>query len=147
MTTSHYQEPDAAARAMNSIILSMAGVGISIAGSHALRVRGRKSGEMRHVVVNLMTVDGTDYIVSPRGNTHWARNARAAGWIELGPRWRHAPITIREVADEQKPDLLRLYLKRWFWEVKGHVAGLTPASSPDELRAAAPLIPVFALVR
>lgn len=146
MNTVYYQEPNTAARAVNAVIRKLAEAGISIAGSRALRVRGRKSGEMRSVVINLMTVDGVDYVVSPRGNTQWARNARAAGWIELGPRWNHTPITVREIADDEKPALLKPYLDRWFWEVKGHVAGLTPESSVEEMRAAAPAIPVFALV-
>ncbi|SON62976.1 hypothetical protein MSIMFI_04506 [Mycobacterium simulans] len=39
--------------------------------------------------------------------------------------------------------LLRHYLGRWYWQVKGYVGGLTPQASDDELRAAAPLIPVL----
>jgi hypothetical protein len=50
-----------------------------------------------------------------------------------------------EVVDTAKPELLKRYLDRWYWEVKGYVAGLTPDSSDDQLRAAAPSIPVFAL--
>jgi hypothetical protein len=34
---------------------------------------------------------------------------------------------------------------RWYWELKGHMAGLTADSDDDQLRAAAPSIPVFAL--
>ena len=67
----------------------LAELGISIAGTRALRVRGRKTGKQRGVVINLLTVDGVDYVVSPRGNTQWARNVRAAGVVEIGPRWRH----------------------------------------------------------
>ncbi|WP_163702307.1 nitroreductase/quinone reductase family protein [Mycolicibacterium sarraceniae] len=141
----HYDRPNVAARAVNSVIRRLAEMGISIAGSRALRVRGRTSGALHSVVVNVMRVEGTDYLVSPRGNTQWARNARAAGAVELGPRWRHAPVALTEVADDDKPALLKRYLDTWYWEVKGHIAGLTPASSADQLRAAAPAIPVFAL--
>jgi hypothetical protein len=49
------------------------------------------------------------------------------------------------VDDAAKPELLRRYLDKWFWEVKGHIAGLTPDSSDDQLSAAASSIPVFAL--
>jgi F420H(2)-dependent quinone reductase len=143
----HYDRPNAAARAFDAVIRRLAEAGISIAGTRALRVRGRKSGALHSVVVNVLRVDGIDYLVSPRGNTQWARNARAAGAVELGPRWRRTPIALNEVADEAKPALLKRYLDRWFWEVKGHVAGLTPDSSADQLRAAAPAIPVFALAR
>ena len=143
----HYDRPNAAARAFNAVIRRLAEAGISIAGTRALRVRGRKSGVPQSVVVNVLRVDGIDYLVSPRGNTQWARNARAAGAVELGPRWRHTPVALAEVADDDKPALLKHYLDRWYWEVKGHVAGLTPESSTEQLRAAAPMIPVFALAR
>ena len=77
--TVRYDEPNMAARAGNELIRWLAEAGISIAGTRALRVRGRKTGKLRGVVINLLTVDGRDYVVSPRGNTQWARNARAAG--------------------------------------------------------------------
>lgn len=140
----HYQPPNVAARGFNAVIRGLAEVGISIAGTRALRVRGRKSGAVRSVVINVLRVDGVDYLISPRGNTQWARNVRAAGVVELGPRWRRRRIRVTEVADDAKPELLSRYLDRWFWEVKGHIAGLTPQSNADQLRAAAPLIPVFA---
>jgi hypothetical protein len=135
------------ARAFNEMVLGLAGLGISIGGAKALRVRGRKTGQRHGVVINLLTVDGTDYLVSPRGNTQWARNAHAAGAVELGPRWRTEPIRIAEVDDDAKPPLLKAYLNRWFWQVKGHVAGLTPQSGDAELRSASPSIPVFAVLR
>ena len=145
--TIRYDEPHRAARATNAVFRWLAEAGVSVAGTRALRVRGRTTGKLRTVVVNLMTVDGRDFVVSPRGNTQWARNARAAGEVELGPRWRRTAVALTEVDDDAKPALLKSYLDRWYWEVKGHVAGLTPDSTADELRAAAPKIPVFALAR
>jgi hypothetical protein len=144
--TVHYDKPNLAARAANELIRWLAEAGISIAGTRALRVRGRKTGKLRGVVINLLTVDDRDYVVSPRGNTQWARNARAAGVVEMGPQWRSRQVRIAEVADDAKPQLLKRYLDRWYWEVKGHVAGLTPQSTDDEIRAAAPSIPVFELL-
>jgi F420H(2)-dependent quinone reductase len=141
-----YDEPTRAARAGNALIRRLAEWGISIAGTRALRVRGRTTGKFRGLVVNVLTVDGVDYLVSARGNTQWARNVRAAGVVELGPRWQRRQLRATEVADPAKPDLLKQYLDKWYWEVKGHIGGLTPRSSDDELRAAAPSIPVFALV-
>jgi hypothetical protein len=141
--SARYDEPNAIATAGNTLIRWLAEAGVSIFGTRALRVRGRKSGVAHGVVVNLMTVDGVDYLVSPRGNTQWARNARAAGEVEIGPRWRSRRVAISEVADDAKPTLLKRYLDRWYWQVKGHVAGLTQDSNAAELRAAAPSIPVF----
>lgn len=140
-----YDQPNRAARAANALIRWLAELGISIAGTRALSVRGRKTGKRRSVVVNMLTVDGADYLVSPRGTTQWVRNVRAAGLVEVGPRWRRRQIRATEVADAQKPELLRRYLDRWYWEVKGHIAGLMRDSSDEDLRVAAPSIPVFAL--
>jgi hypothetical protein len=145
--TVRYDAPNIAARAGNELIRWLAEAGISIAGTRALRVRGRKSGKRRGVVINVLSVDGRDYVVSPRGNTQWARNARRAGVVEMGPWWRSRDVRIAEVTDDTKPQLLKRYLDRWYWEVKGHVGGLTPQSTDDEMRSAAPSIPVFELLR
>ncbi|WP_145013638.1 nitroreductase/quinone reductase family protein [Mycobacterium marseillense] len=145
--STRYEEPNRAARAANVAIRWLADAGISIAGTRALRVRGRKTGKQRAVVINLLRVDGVDYLVSPRGNTQWARNVRAAAVVELGPRWRRQRVRASEVDDTVKPELLRRYLGRWYWQIKDYVAGLTPDSSDEQLRAAAPTIPVFALTK
>jgi deazaflavin-dependent oxidoreductase (nitroreductase family) len=144
--TTRYDEPNRVARTANELFRWLAEAGISISGTRVLRVRGRKTGQPRSVVINLLTVAGRDFVVSPRGNTQWARNARAAGRVELGPRWRRREVAVDEVADDAKPDLLRAYLARWYWEVKGHVGGLTPDSTDEHIREVAPSIPVFELL-
>jgi hypothetical protein len=144
--TVHYDEPNRLARTVNELFRWLAEAGIGLAGTRALRIRGRNTGKLRGVVINLMTVQGRNYVVSPRGNTQWVRNARAAGQVEMGPRWRSRDVQISEVADDAKPGLLKVYLKRWYWEVKGHVGGLTPDSTDEQIRAVAPSIPVFELV-
>ncbi|KWX56614.1 nitroreductase/quinone reductase family protein [Mycobacterium sp. NAZ190054] len=141
--TARYDAPGLGARVFNDIVRRLAETGISIQGSTAIRVRGRTTGRLRGVVVNLLTVDGRRYLVSPRGNTQWTRNARAAGRLEIGPRWRLRTHPLVEVGDDAKPELLQRYLQKWFWQVKGHVGGLTPESTPDQIRAVAPSIPVF----
>ncbi|KAA8968177.1 nitroreductase/quinone reductase family protein [Mycobacterium sp.] len=140
-----YDRPGRVARVGTAVGRGLAEAGVSIAGTRALRVRGRTSGKRRGVVVNVLTVEGVDYLVSPRGRTQWVRNVRAAGVVEVGPRWRSRRRRATEVADAAKPDLLRRYLDRWYWQVKGHVAGLAPDCGEPELRAAAPAIPIFAL--
>lgn len=143
--TTRYDRPSAPARFGNALIRKLAEAGISIAGTRALAVRGRKSGELRGVVINLLTVDGVRYLVAPRGETEWVRNARAAGEVLIGPRWRRTRTRVTELSDDAKPAVLRPYLQRWYWQVKGYMAGVTPESSDDELRIAAPSIPVFSL--
>lgn len=138
-----YDIPGAGARTFNAAIRRLAELGISIQGSTALRVRGRRSGQARAVVVNLLTVDGRRFLVSPRGNTQWSRNLRAVGEVEMGPTHRSRRHRVVEIDDDAKPELLERYLDRWYWQVKGHVGGLSPSSGPAELRAVAPSIPVF----
>ncbi len=51
-----------------------------------------------------------------------------------------------EIPDDAKPELLAAYIDRWYWQVKGHVGGLTPRSTTEQRRAVAASIPVFELV-
>jgi deazaflavin-dependent oxidoreductase (nitroreductase family) len=119
--------------------------GISLYGSRMLRVRGRKSGEPRLTLVNLLVVDGDRYLVAPRGHTQWVRNLRASGTGELvlGRRVEH--VRAVELADEDKLPVLRAYLKRFGWEVGKFFENLTKSATDDELREAAPGFPAFRL--
>ncbi|MFL0238712.1 nitroreductase/quinone reductase family protein [Mycobacterium sp. SMC-17] len=143
--TTRYDQPGTIARTGNQVIRWLAEAGISVAGTNALRVRGRRTGKLRGVVINVLTVDGRRYLVSPRGNTEWVRNVRAAGNVELGPRWRSRNLRVTEVPDGAKTPLLQRYLDRWYWEIKGHSAGLTPRSTEADISRAAFSIPVFEL--
>lgn len=117
--------------------------GISLFGTRVLRVRGRKSGETRSTLVNVLRLDGQRYLVAPRGQTQWVRNLRAAGEGELALGRRVEPIRAVELADHEKPPLLRAYLERWGWESSQFFDGVTAKSSDEELLRAAPRHPVF----
>src|SRR3954471_10893344 len=101
----------------NPAVALLTRLGVSVAGSRVLEVRGRKSGEPRRTPVNLLTVDGTRYLVAPRGHTHWVRNLRAQGEGRLLVGRPAEPFSAVELPDADKPALLRAYLKRWKWEV------------------------------
>jgi deazaflavin-dependent oxidoreductase (nitroreductase family) len=117
--------------------------GISVWGSRVLAVRGRKSGEWRRTPVNLLTVDGQQYLLAPRGHVQWTHNMRAAGGGELHLGKKADVFTAVEISDDEKPDLLRAYLKRWKAEVGMFFGGVGPDSSVEELRRIAPDHPVF----
>jgi deazaflavin-dependent oxidoreductase (nitroreductase family) len=117
--------------------------GISIWGSRVLAVRGRTSGEWRTTPVNPLTHDGKRYLVAPRGHTQWVRNMRVAGGGELRVGRRVENFTAAELPDEQKPDVLRAYLKRWKFEVGVFFDGVGPDSPDEKLLAIAPGYPVF----
>ncbi|MGY1930101.1 MULTISPECIES: nitroreductase family deazaflavin-dependent oxidoreductase [Nocardia] len=121
-------------------------LGISVMGSRLLAVRGRKSGEWRTTMVNVMVrEDGERFLVAPRGHTQWVRNLRAAGGGELRLGRKAETFTATEVADADKVPLLRLYLRKWGWEVGRFFEGVTKDATDEELAAIAPGFPVFQL--
>lgn len=141
--TSRYLVPAAVDARFNRWVAALTRRGISLMGSRILAVRGRKSGEWRTTPVNLMTVDGVRYLVAPRGHTQWVRNIRAAGGGELRIGRRVEAISVVELADADKPPVLRYYLRKWGWEVGRFFEGLTEDATDDELLAVAPGFPVF----
>ena len=142
--TPHYQEPGWFTRnVFNKAIAGLTSMGVSVLGSRILAVRGRKSGEWRTTPVNLLIIDGQQYLVSPRGQTQWVRNLRVSHQGELRLGRRAEPFTATEVSDDDKPAILRAYLTRWKAEVGVFFGGVGPGSSDAELRRISPDHPVF----
>ncbi len=140
----HYQEPGWFTKHVgNPIVAGLTRVGISIAGSRVLEVRGRKSGEPRRTPVNPLRLDGVRYLVAPRGETQWVKNVRVDPHARLLGRGRGEPIVVAEVTDEQKVPILRGYLEKWKWEVGQFFGGVGPDSTDEELARIAPDHPVF----
>ena len=129
----------------NRIVATLTRAGISVWGSRELRVRGRTSGEWRTTPVNVLTVDRTRYLVAPRGETQWVRNLRAAKQGELRVGRRIEAFTAIEITDDEKPSILRAYLKRWKAEVGVFFGGVSAKSSDEELRRIAPNHPIFCI--
>lgn len=146
-TTPHYRKPGwVTNRLFNPAVAFLTRRGVSIWGSRVLEVRGRTTGEPRRTPVNLLTLDGQRYLVSPRGETQWVRNARAAdGRLATIVGRRREDWVAREVADADKVPILRAYLRRWKAEVGVFFDGRSADSSDDELAAITPRHPVFAL--
>ncbi|MGH3375191.1 MAG: nitroreductase family deazaflavin-dependent oxidoreductase [Actinoallomurus sp.] len=132
-------------RLTRRIVSGLTRMGISLLGSRVLYVRGRKSGEWRTTPVNLLTYEGARYLVAPRGHTQWVRNMRVAGGGELHIGRRVDVFTATEVADEDKPEILRAYLRRWKFEVGMFFDGVGPDASDGKLLEIAPGYPVFRL--
>jgi deazaflavin-dependent oxidoreductase (nitroreductase family) len=122
-------------------------LGISVAGSRVLEVRGRKSGEWRRTPVNLLDFEGDRYLVAPRGHTQWVRNMRARGEGRLVLGRRVEGFRATELADAEKPELLRAYLRKWKWEVGAFFGGVGPDAPDAELLRIAPDHPVFRISR
>ena len=142
----HYQQPGWFTKhVFNRFVALMTRAGVSVWGSRVLEVRGRKTGEPRRTPVNLLVLDGARYLVAPRGHTQWVRNLRSSGEGQLWLGRRAEPFAATELPDDDKPPLLRAYLKRWKAEVGVFFGGVGPDSSDEELRRIAPDHPVFKL--
>jgi deazaflavin-dependent oxidoreductase (nitroreductase family) len=143
----HYQEPgQLTRRLMNPLVVLAMRFGISIWGSRILEVRGRKSGTPRRTPVNLLEVDGRQYLVSPRGEGQWVRNVRADnGRLALILGRRRDERVAHELPDTEKPAILRAYLRKWKMEVGVFFDGVTADSDDDEVSRIAPDHPVFLL--
>ncbi len=129
----------------NPTVATLTRMGLSVWGSRILAVRGRKTGQWRTVPVNLLVYQGDQYLVAPRGTTEWVRNLRAGGEGELRVGRRVERFKATELADSEKPEILRAYLKRWRAEVGVFFGGVDAKASDDELLRIAPDHPVFRL--
>ncbi len=82
-----YLQPDwFTRRVFNPFVARCTRWGISLWGSRVLSVPGRVSGEIRTTPVNVLTVADRRYLVAPRGETHWVRNAARSGRRYLARR-------------------------------------------------------------
>jgi hypothetical protein len=71
---------------------------------------------------------------------------RAAGGGELRLGSKRESIHVTELADPEKPALLRAYLKLWKMETGIFFGGVTDQSPEEDLRRIAPDHPVFRVV-
>ena len=143
-TGARYLEPGWFTRhVFNRLVVVLTRLGLSVRGSRELRVRGRTSGEWRKNPVNLLHHEGARYLVAPRGRTQWVRNLQAAGTGELRVGRRVEVFRAVEVADADKVDILRDYLRHWKMEVGVFFDGVGPDAPDSELARIAPGYPVF----
>ena len=140
----HYKQPGWFTKnVFNRAIQGLTKLGVSVWGSRILAVRGRKSGEWRTIPVNLLTFEGKEYLVAPRGETEWVRNMRVAHGGELRLGKKVQSFRAAELDDDAKVPLLRAYLKRWKMETGVFFEGASAGSTDEQLRAIAPNHPAF----
>ncbi len=78
-----------------------------------LTVRGRRSGELRTLPLGQpLEYEGKRYLVSGRGNTHWARNLRAAGTGEFRFHGRREPFRAVELSGAERDRIVGVYRER-----------------------------------
>lgn len=143
ITVARYIRPTRLDAVFNASASLLMRIGVSLKGSRTLAVRGRSSGEWRTTPVNLLEFKGERYLVAPRGETQWVRNLRVAGEGELRlgrniERFRGAEIPV-----EDRPPILRQYLRQWSWEVGQFFDGVGASAAEADLQRIAADHPVF----
>ena len=80
-----------------------------LAGAETLEVPGRRSGATQRIPVIPVEVDGARYVVSPRGETEWVRNVRAAGGFTLVRKGNATKLRATEVPVAERNAILTAY--------------------------------------
>ncbi len=138
-----FRAPSAFEAFFNRAFGFLVGLGIGPKYIYLLRVRGRKSGRIFSTPVNLIEMGGKKFLVGPRGETQWARNAEAAGEITL-KKGSAKKYGVTPVKDEEKPAKLKLYLDSYPGAVKRFFP-VPPGSPVEAFREIAQNYPVFEL--
>ncbi len=102
-----------------------------IGGSHALTVAGRRTGRPQRVPLIPIEHAGQHYLVSPRGETDWVRNLRAAGRCRISGRIITGTFHAVEVAVDDRAEVIAAYRVVAGRAVRSFFAGLPhPADHP-----------------
>lgn len=125
------REVSATDRAFNRTYGLFVGLGLGFSYSYLLEVRGRKSGKIFSTPVSLLELGGKKFLVAPRGQTQWARNAEAAGEVTLKRGSKRQKYRVRPLADGEKPEVLKTYLDSY----KGAVQKFFPVKAGSPVSA------------
>jgi deazaflavin-dependent oxidoreductase (nitroreductase family) len=140
-----FQKPTLLDRLFNRAFGFLVSLGLGFEHTYLLEVRGRKSGKLYSLPVDLLTEDGKQYLVAPRGYTQWVRNAEVAGEVCLRKGRQVQKFRLRALSEAERSPILKAYLDQFRREVQRFFS--VPAGSPVE--AFAPLAqryPAFELL-
>ena len=128
--TATYVSPGATDRIFGRALAFLVRLGLVRGHFYVLEVRGRRSGRIISLPVDLLDLDGRRYLVCGRGESNWVRNARAAGEVVLVRALRRQRYAVRELPAEARPPVLKAYLDRYASEVQRFFP--IPKGSPVE---------------
>jgi deazaflavin-dependent oxidoreductase (nitroreductase family) len=140
----YFLKPSLPERIFNRLFAVAIGFGLGLGHNHVVEVRGRKSGRIFSAPIDLLEFEGRRYLVAPRGETNWVRNARAAGRVTLRKGRGREEFAVREVDPAARPELLKAYLDRFALTVQRYFP--LPRESPvSQFAPIAARYPVFEL--
>jgi deazaflavin-dependent oxidoreductase (nitroreductase family) len=139
-----FNQPTLMDQAINKLFGLVVGLGLGLRHNYLLQVRGRKTGRIYSTPVNVLEQNGKRYLVAPRGDTQWVRNAIATGTVSLKKGRRCRQFGLRLLTDDEKPEILKWYLDRYKLTVQRYFP--VPAGSPIQaFKPFAEDYPVFEL--
>jgi deazaflavin-dependent oxidoreductase (nitroreductase family) len=143
--TQSFRAPTAIERIFNSIFGFLIGIGLAPSNKYLLQVRGRKSGKLFSTPINQLEFAGKRFLVAPRGQTQWVRNAEAANEITLKKGSSRSKFRLRPLHDQEKLEVLKAYLDKFPREVQTYFS--VRAGSPVGVFASvADNYPAFELI-
>ena len=142
--TDSFERPSIIDRLFNRMFGVVVGLGGGLAHNYLVQVRGRKSGRMYSTPVNLLVTEQSQYLVAPRGATQWVKNLRCSGELSLKKGSKTRRFRTRELADPEKPILLKAYLNRYKKTVQRYFS-IPANSSLDKFAEVAESYPIFEL--
>src|SRR5262249_28991582 len=141
----YFNHPTTFDQAVNKLFGLLIGVGLGLPHNYLLQVRGRKSGRVYSTPVDVLIRDGKRYLVAPRGNTQWVRNASPSGVVPQKKGGRPDKFAVRSLWDEENPDILKSFPHRYNLRVQRFFP--VPAGSPTAaFRPISGRYPVFELL-
>jgi deazaflavin-dependent oxidoreductase (nitroreductase family) len=152
-TSGYYLRPSVGARAVNRLSRAvnrlygwLANLGLGPSYSYLLQIKGRRTGQIRSIPVNVLSLGGKIFLISTRGQTQWSRNALACQSLTLKRGRLRMQFRLRVVPNDEKPPILKAYLTRFNWMVRCFFP--VRADSPaTEFAPIASDYPVFELIR
>ena len=134
-----FTEPSAVDRFFNRAFGFLVKIGLGLPHNFLLEVRGRKSGRVYSTPVNVLERNGKRYLVAPRGYTQWVRNVIAIGEAVLVKGTRRERVSLKMIADDDRPEILKAYLDRYKLTVQRYF----PIQAGAPLEAFQPLAPQY----
>jgi deazaflavin-dependent oxidoreductase (nitroreductase family) len=140
-----FREPSPAEKFLNRAMGLLVSIGLAPSHMQLLEVRGRKTGKIYRTPIDLLQLNGKNYLVAPRGRTQWVRNAEASGEIVLKRGGTRRTFQLRALNDVEKLPILKAYLDNFKTEVQRYFS--VPAGSPpDAFANVATNYPAFELL-
>ena len=140
-----YRRPTKLTQLLNRTMGWLASLGMTPSDTVTLEVKGRRSGAVRSTVVTCVEHEGTRYLVSPRGESEWVRNVRAAGGEAAIRRRGRRRVRLEELPAEQRAPVIKAYLGKTATATRQHF-GVDPKAEMPEFEAIAGRHPVFRVI-